>query len=81
MSWFVYVIRLSDRYTRTDRDRILQGLRKRGIGCGDYFQPIHLHPVYRQLSIAARTIALPFHNNLTEGEIDYVVSGLKNIVK
>jgi perosamine synthetase len=92
MSWFVYVIRLSERYTRIDRDRILQGLRKRGIGCGDYFQPIHLHPVYRQLgyregdftvteSIAARTIALPFHNNLTEGEIDYVVSGLKNIVK
>jgi len=31
--------------------------------------------------IASRTIALPFHNNLTEEEIDYVVSNLNDMMK
>lgn len=92
MSWFVYVIRLSERYTRADRDRILQNLRQRGIGCSNYFSPIHLQPFYRKLfgykpgdfpiaeHVAERTIALPFYNNLTEREIDYVVSQLKALL-
>ena len=90
-SWFVYVIRLSEEYTREDRDRILQELKARGIGCSNYFSPIHLQPFYRELGykegdfpiteqIAARTIALPFHNNLTEREIDYVVENLGEMV-
>ncbi|MCL6642181.1 MAG: DegT/DnrJ/EryC1/StrS family aminotransferase [Candidatus Bipolaricaulota bacterium] len=92
ISWFVYVIRLGEEYTQTDRDRILQGLRARGIGCSNYFSPIHLQPFYRELfsykpgdfpvteSVAARTIALPFYNNLTESQIDYVVPHLKALL-
>ncbi len=92
ISWFVYVIRLADRYTRADRDRILQGLKARGIGCSNYFSPIHLQPFYRNLfgyepgdfpiteHVAERTIALPFYNNLTEEQIDSVVSRLKALL-
>jgi len=32
-------------------------------------------------SVAARTIALPFYNNLTEGEIEYVVENLDAILR
>ena len=93
IGWFVYVIRLSDQYTREGRDQILQKLKQRGIGCGNYFQPIHLQPFYRKTfgykegdfpiteQIASRTIALPFYNNLTEGEVDYVVENLDDILK
>ncbi|MCK4393527.1 DegT/DnrJ/EryC1/StrS family aminotransferase [Candidatus Bipolaricaulota bacterium] len=93
IGWFVYVIRLSDQYTREDRDQILQKLKQRGIGCGNYFQPIHLQPFYRKMfgykegdfpiteHIASRTIALPFYNKLTEGEVDYVVESLAEIVR
>jgi len=93
IGWFVYVIRLSDQYTREDRDQILQKLKQRGIGCGNYFQPIHLQPFYRKMfgykegdfpiteHIASRTIALPFYNNLTEGEVDCVVENLDDILK
>jgi len=93
IGWFVYVIRLSDQYTREDRDQILQKLKQRGIGCGNYFQPIHLQPFYRKMfgckegdfpiteHIASRTIALPFYNRLTEGEVDYVVENLDDILK
>ena len=47
MSYFVYVIRLSDDYNFDDRNRILRELRTNGIGCSDYFTAIHLQPVYR----------------------------------
>lgn len=92
ISWFVYVIRLAERYTQTDRDRIIEELRGCGIQCGKYFSPIHLQPFYREMfgykpgdfpvteSVAARTIALPFSNNLTEEQIDYIVTTLKALL-
>jgi len=91
-SWFVYAIRLKERYQKKDRDKILEKLRKRGIQCSDYFPPIHLQPFYRKIfgyklgnfpiceTISQRTIALPFYNNLKEKEIDYVVRNLKEII-
>ena len=42
ISWFVYVVRLADRFRRRDRDAVLARLREAGIGCSDYFSPIHL---------------------------------------
>ncbi|HXI13972.1 MAG TPA: DegT/DnrJ/EryC1/StrS family aminotransferase [Thermoanaerobaculia bacterium] len=89
MSWFVYVVRLGDKFTREDRDEIIQDLRRHGIGANNYFPPIHLQPFYRQQfgydegafpiteSVANRTIALPFHNNLTSEDCSIVVSRLK----
>lgn len=93
LSWFVYVVRLEERFTQKQRDWILQELKRRGIGCGNYFSPIHLQPFYREMfgfkegdfpvteHIAARTIALPFYNNLREEEIDYVVENLESILR
>jgi perosamine synthetase len=91
MSYFVYVIRLSNDYAREDRDRILRELQARGIGCSDYFTPIHLQPFYQELGyregdfpvtemVAARTIALPFYNRLGQTEIDYVAKQLKELL-
>ena len=92
MSWFVYVVLLDEKYDREDRDRILLGLRERGIGCNNYFVPIHLQPFYMEMFgyekgdfpiteyTAERTIALPFYNNLQEQQIDYVVSNLKTLL-
>ncbi|MCK4598788.1 DegT/DnrJ/EryC1/StrS family aminotransferase [Candidatus Bipolaricaulota bacterium] len=93
MSWFVYVVRLDEGFTREDRDRILKGLRDAGIECRNYFPPIHLQPFYREAlgtkegdfpiteSVAARTIALPFYNKLTKDEVSYVVDNLADILK
>jgi perosamine synthetase len=91
MSYFVYVVRLSPDYTRRDRDRILHQLQARGIGCSDYFTPIHLQPFYQELGyregdfpvtemVAARTIALPFYNRLGRAEIEYVAKHLKELL-
>ncbi|UCF09367.1 MAG: DegT/DnrJ/EryC1/StrS family aminotransferase [Candidatus Bipolaricaulota bacterium] len=87
--WFVYVVRLHPEVPPGDRDRILAGLRARGIGCRDYFAPIHLQPSYRELlghapgafpvceSVAGRTIALPFHHRLSRAQVETVGEALR----
>jgi perosamine synthetase len=92
ISWFVYVVRLAERFSQENRDSVLKKLKEREIGCSNYFSPIHLQPFYRKMfgykkkdfpvteSVSARTIALPFYNNLKEEEIDYVCETLKAII-
>jgi perosamine synthetase len=92
ISWFVFVVRLNDDYQQAHRDALLEQLRSRGIGCNVYFPPIHLQPFYQQElgykagqfpiteALSARTIALPFHNHLTEADVDTVVQTLKALL-
>jgi perosamine synthetase len=92
MSWFVYVVRLEDEFTREHRDQVLESLRSDGIGCNRYFSPIHLQPYYRERfgfrrgdfpvteHVADRTIALPFFNNLTRDQIEVVTSSLSRAI-
>ena len=89
MSWFVFVVRLSHRYERVERDRIITGLRRHEVGASNYFPCIHLQPFYtRQFgykqgdfpvaeAISDRTIALPFFNSLDEMQIDLVCHTLQ----
>jgi perosamine synthetase len=92
MSWFVYVVRLQGEFTREQRDQILDSLRAEGIGCNNYFAPIHLQKYFREMfgfrrgqfpvteHVADRTIALPFFNNLTHGQIEIVASALERAI-
>jgi len=91
-SWFVYVTLLSERYSAQDRNRVLDGLSRKGIGCRNYFAPIHLQKFYRERfgcgegdfpvteSVAARTIALPFYSNLQQGQVEQVVDTLRQLL-
>lgn len=90
MSWFVYVVTLDQ---ELDRDAVVEALEKRNIPLRCYFSPIHLQgyivdrndcrieelPVTE--SIARRTLALPFHNRLTESEVDEVAEALHEAVE
>ena len=49
MSWFVFVVRLNDLFEPDDRDDIIKQLRGEGIGCNNYFPPIHLQPYMRDM--------------------------------
>lgn len=89
MSWFVYVIRLAD---YINRDQVMNFLIERGVGCKPYFPPIHLQPYMREQfafqegdfpiteSVSRSTLALPFWNRITEEEMDYTVSVLREAV-
>jgi perosamine synthetase len=93
MSWFVYVVRLTEAFAREDRDGILSGLRARGIECSDYFQPIHLQPSLRETfrleagicpvaeSVGERTIALPFFVGLGPSDVARVAEALGELLE
>jgi perosamine synthetase len=93
ISWFVYVVRLADEFGRSERDQVIAELRKRGIGCRNYFPPIHLQPLYERMfgyrpgafpvteHVSDRTIALPFFNHLSEGQVERVCTELRNAVQ
>ena len=91
ISWFVYVVRLAERFAGAGRDRIATDLTARGIGCGRYFAPIHQQPAYRNVphrcmdlkvteSIAQRTLALPFFNQLAEKQVAEVCRVLREVM-
>ncbi|MEN0021437.1 MAG: DegT/DnrJ/EryC1/StrS family aminotransferase, partial [Planctomycetota bacterium] len=89
MSWFVFVVRLVAGWDVMERDRIIASLRRHDIGCAAYFPCIHLQTPYRKSfgfregsfpiaeSVAGRTIALPFHANLTRRDVDLVAQTLE----
>ncbi|MBI1866441.1 MAG: DegT/DnrJ/EryC1/StrS family aminotransferase [Candidatus Staskawiczbacteria bacterium] len=89
ISWFVYVVKLSENFAGEKRNKIIKKMADRGIHCSNYFQTIHLQPFYREMffykegdfpiaeNISKRTLALPFYNNLMEKDIDFVVKNLK----
>lgn len=93
MSWFVFVVRLSDLYEPADRDQIIRDMRVEGIGCSNYFPPIHLQPYMMEKLgtkpgdfpiceyVSGRTLALPFFNRLTEKQAERVCSTLEEIME
>jgi perosamine synthetase len=92
LSWFVYVVKLNEKFAGEKRDKIIKEMAKRGIQCSDYFHAIHLQLFYKKdfnykpgdfpvcENISQRTLALPFFNNLSEKEIDFVVKNLKEAI-
>jgi perosamine synthetase len=90
MSWFVYVVTLAE---GLDRDEVMRQMEARGVPVRGYFSPVHLQPYIRERfgyaggelplteSIARRTIALPFHNNLSDAEVEEVVATLADVVE
>jgi perosamine synthetase len=87
LSWFVYVVRVK-KSAKARRNDVLERLRSEGIGCSDYFSPLHLQPHFRELGfgegdfpitedIAASTIALPFFNALRGEHIDRITKTLQ----
>ena len=92
MSWFVFVVKLADDYTERDRADVIEKLRAKGIGSSNYFAPIHLQAFYKREfgyregdfpvceRVAARTVALPFHNALQESQVDEVCGTLRSIL-
>jgi len=93
MSWFVFVVRLSDLFDAGDRDLVMQQLRLEGIGCNNYFPPIHLQPFiadkfgYRTGDfpvteyVSARTLALPFFSNMSMKQVDRVCEVLIQVLE
>ncbi len=92
VSWFVFVVRLADGYSLEQRDRVLEAMKAEGIQVSNYFPPVHLQPFMVEQfgnrqgdfpvteAVCKSTIALPFHNHLTQGQVAIVCKELKAIL-
>jgi perosamine synthetase len=80
---------MADQFDKTHRENLLHHLKTKGIGCSNYFTPIHLQSHYQALGwkygdmpitekVSERTIALPFFNNLKEDRIAIVTTAVKD---
>jgi perosamine synthetase len=88
-SWFVYVVQLPD---GVDRDGAIRALRDRGVDSKPYLPAIHLMSFYRERfghregefpiceDVARRSLALPFFPELTDADVERVVSALAAVV-
>ena len=89
MSWFVFVVRLSEEFGAAQRDAVLERMSKAGVQVSNYFSPVHLQPFIAEKfgfaegdfpvteSVSKHTVALPFYNNLTKDEVAIVCRTLK----
>jgi len=88
-SWFVYVVALPE---GVEREPVIAGLADRGVQTARYLPCIHLQAYMRHTygfreglcpvaeGLSARTLALPFHARLDEGDQDYVTRSLKEVL-
>jgi len=87
--WFVYVVQLPREF---DRDGVVRDLSKVGIPSKPYFPAVHLMSYYREQfghregefpvceDVAARSIALPFFPEMTEGQVERVAESLRDVL-
>jgi dTDP-4-amino-4,6-dideoxygalactose transaminase len=74
------------------RRRFIERLKRRNIGASVHFIPIHLHPFYRDkygyrphdfpvaLAEYHRSLSLPLHPGMTDGDVDDVIAAVRDIV-
>jgi len=87
--WFVYTVSLP---RGVDRDETVRALRMRGVQSKPYLPAIHLMSYYRERfghrpgefpvceDVAARSLALPFHPQLSESEVAAVADALTAVL-
>jgi hypothetical protein len=87
--WFLYVVHLGTRFTRSSRDAIIEDLRTESIEAAAYSHPLHLQRRYMEFGyrrgslfvtekVADRAVALPFHTHLTEEQAAFVIGTMKD---
>ncbi|HSI98221.1 MAG TPA: DegT/DnrJ/EryC1/StrS family aminotransferase [Gaiellaceae bacterium] len=88
-SWFVYVVALP---AEVERDAVIATLEERGVQTARYLPCIHLQQYMRERygfrpglcpvaeEMSARTLALPFHARLDEGDQVYVADALRDVL-
>lgn len=87
--WFLYLVHLGTRFTRSARDAIIDDLATENIEAAAMFRPLHAENAYRDLGyrkgelfvaekIADRAIALPFHAHLSDEQVAFIVQTAKD---
>jgi len=89
VSWFVYVIRVSE---EINRDVFAKLLESKGVPVRPYFSPIHLQPYMREMfgyqegdypvteDLGKRSLAIPFSSSMSEEQVVFVCQALAEAI-
>ncbi|MBW7898001.1 UDP-4-amino-4-deoxy-L-arabinose--oxoglutarate aminotransferase [Candidatus Brocadiaceae bacterium B188] len=90
-AWHLYVLRLSDK-APVSRDRFIEMMAEKGIGCSVHFIPLHIQPYWRDtynlkpqdfpnaLHLFERAVSLPLYTKMSEKDLKRVVEAVRNIL-
>ena len=91
-SWHLFPIRLRLERLDIDRNRFMELLRERGIGCSVHWRPLHLHPYYQESfgwksehlpaasQVWPRLVSLPLFPGMRQEEQEYVVRSVARAI-
>lgn len=90
-AWHLYILRLKPEVSIL-RDRFIELMAERGIGCSVHFIPLHLHPYWRDtynlkpqdfpnaLAVYERAVSLPLYTKMTEKDQERVMEAVRGIL-
>jgi len=90
-AWHLYVVRLSDQAALA-RDRFIEALFERGIGCSVHYIPLHLHPYWRDRYALVpamfphsqrafeRMASLPIYTRMSDADVDRVIEAVRAVL-
>lgn len=87
--WFLYLVHLGTRFSKSGRDAIVSDLLTAGVESAAYCQPLHQQRYYLDSGyrrgqfpvtekIADRALVLPFHAHLSEDQVSFIVQTAKD---
>jgi dTDP-4-amino-4,6-dideoxygalactose transaminase len=92
-SWHLYEIRLNLEKLAINRDNFIGELRAKGVCASVHFIPIPMHPFFaafadrpenrcpNALRLYPRLVSLPLYPAMSEGQVEYVATSVKEIVR
>lgn len=90
-AWHLYVLRLKDD-APVSRERFIELMAEKEIGCSVHFIPLHLHPYWRDtynlrpedfpnaLHVYEKAVSLPLYTKMTEADQKRVISAVREIL-
>lgn len=91
--WHLYVVRIVPELLNIDRDRFIEELNERNVGTSVHFIPVTYMSAYTSRfgfregdfpnaeKHFSRLISLPLYPGLTDGQVQYVIDAVKDIVE
>jgi dTDP-4-amino-4,6-dideoxygalactose transaminase len=90
-SWHLFVIQLED-VKVGDRNRFIERMFSRGVGCSVHYIPLHLHPYWRDTyylspemfpvsqKVYERSVSLPIYTRMTDSDVTRVVGAVRDSI-
>jgi dTDP-4-amino-4,6-dideoxygalactose transaminase len=90
-AWHLYVLRLAPE-APLKRDRFIELMAEKGVGCSVHFIPLHLHPYWRDRyglrsesfpnsqRLFEHSVSLPLYTKMTKGDLARVIAAVKELL-